>query len=270
MIFDNLGSLVSDLKYKCTNIEIYVCDTVPAQTLQEINDKIRLYNEKLIRWAEANGVIVIKTTPVFTLSTGEVDEMCFNIANDTRTHIFNRLGLIRLLDTINKQCPEFQLCTKWSENKRSLSFIVHTKPDKNTLYQHPKQQSQAHQYITSHHKTPLSTVQSNVNAPHQLSQVKAAHHYPTFTTSQEGTSFTHEKGEHTRHPQPTPTIPTRRPPFYSQFLSPSASHPSLKTNTYIASTPVVKLHQGFGGTLPLHGVAQHRWNVTRPRLSDPG
>ena len=72
VILDNLGSLVSDLKDKCTNMKIYICDIVPAQVLQETNDKIMPYNEKLVKWAEVNGVFVVNTSPVFTLSTGDV------------------------------------------------------------------------------------------------------------------------------------------------------------------------------------------------------
>lgn len=75
VILDNLGSLVSDLKDKCTNMKIYICDFVPAQVFQETNDKIIQYKEKLFRRAEANGVIVVYTSPVFTLGTGDVDEM---------------------------------------------------------------------------------------------------------------------------------------------------------------------------------------------------
>lgn len=37
VILENLGSLVRDLKHKCSNMKIYVCDIVPSQELQEVN-----------------------------------------------------------------------------------------------------------------------------------------------------------------------------------------------------------------------------------------
>ena len=95
-ILDNLGSLVSDLQDKCSNMKIYVCDIVPAQGMQEVNDKIVQYNDKLAKWADANGVRVVNTSAMFTLSTGDVDEMCFSNVCDTTVSIFNRFGAIRL------------------------------------------------------------------------------------------------------------------------------------------------------------------------------
>ena len=260
-VLDNLGSLVSDLKYKCSNMKIYVCDIVPAQGSQEANDKIIQYNEKLLKWADANGVFVVNTSAIFTLSTGDVDEMCFNTASDTTIPIFNRFGVIRLLDAIDKQCPDFQLCSKWSENKRIPSFIVQTKQ---------ANKSKAHQHTSSHHKVPLSADQRNVNA--SPFQVKTPNPYPPLTTSQVGTLFPPVGREyvHVHQTQPAPTAPPPKTSFYSQFPPPPASHPSPETYVSVASTPPVMPHKGLGGPPPPHREAQHSShssNVTRPRLS---
>lgn len=75
--------------------------TVPAPLSQEMQVKINNYNEELTHCSERNGVVIVNTTPMFKLSTGELHELCFN--NETRTaHHLNRLGVIRLLNTIAK------------------------------------------------------------------------------------------------------------------------------------------------------------------------
>ena len=63
-ICDNLGSLVSNLKDKNSNVEIYVCDTAPVLMSQEVVTRITDYNEKLVEWGKQNGICVVKTAPV--------------------------------------------------------------------------------------------------------------------------------------------------------------------------------------------------------------
>ena len=83
---------------------------VPAPMSQETSCKIMNYNEHLVKWAETNGVIVVNTSPVFTLSAGDVDGVCFNADRDTTPHIVNRFGVIRLLDAAdsvqNSRCAQ--------------------------------------------------------------------------------------------------------------------------------------------------------------------
>ncbi|KAK3889699.1 hypothetical protein Pcinc_006265 [Petrolisthes cinctipes] len=77
-ILDNLGSLISDLKDKNYEMNIYVCQVVPPTTVQQFKDQIETYNEHLLKRGESNGISIIKTPPHFRLSTGEQDDMCFD------------------------------------------------------------------------------------------------------------------------------------------------------------------------------------------------
>ena len=117
-ILDCLGSLVSDLKERNSNMVINVCQIVPVPVSVEVQCSISDYNEQLVKWGEANGVGVVKTTPEFTLGTGSVDELCFE-DEENRTILMNRLGVIRLLNTIEKQCSGFKLSSDWVNIKRN-------------------------------------------------------------------------------------------------------------------------------------------------------
>ncbi|KAK4310793.1 hypothetical protein Pmani_017649 [Petrolisthes manimaculis] len=124
VILDNVGSLISDLKEKYSNMKIYVCTIAPAPVSREKRCKIDNYNEHLARWADVNGVTLVNTSPIFKLSTGNIDELCFNTEKNTTPLILNRLGVIRLLDAIDKQCPEFQLCSDWKGLKRKTPVFA--------------------------------------------------------------------------------------------------------------------------------------------------
>ena len=71
--------------------------------------KVKYYNEQLLEWGEANGINIMKTAPEFTLGTGYMDEWCFNI-KDKNPCILNRMGVIKLLIVLEKQCSGFDLC----------------------------------------------------------------------------------------------------------------------------------------------------------------
>lgn len=64
-----------------------------------------------------NGIPIIDTVPTFILSTGELDDLCFDKDIDSYS-TFNRLGTIKLLSIIAKQCPKFSLCSNWEKVKR--------------------------------------------------------------------------------------------------------------------------------------------------------
>lgn len=164
VILDNVGSLISDLKEKYSSMKIYVCTIAPAPVSQEKISKIDDYNEQLARWTDANGVTLVNNSPMFKLSTGDVDELCFNTEKDTTPFILNRLGVIRLLHTIDKQCPEFQLCSDWNALKRKTPVFANVKSDRE-LQEKKKndtQNSQARQYNTSCPRPLLTTNLSNV------------------------------------------------------------------------------------------------------------
>ncbi|KAK4294401.1 hypothetical protein Pmani_032972 [Petrolisthes manimaculis] len=116
-ILDNLGALISELKEKNNSINVYVCNVVPYSTHEDIQERIEGFNNDVVKWAETNGIPVIDTVPTFTLGTGELDDLCFDKKTGLHSTL-NRLGVIKLLGTINKQCPQFKLCPNWEEVRR--------------------------------------------------------------------------------------------------------------------------------------------------------
>lgn len=119
-ILDDLGCLISDLKEKNNNIKVHVCQVVPLVTSQENQAKTDDYNEHLIKWGETNGINIIKCVSSFKLYTGELDDLCFNKKNDSIS-VLNRLGVIKLLNTMKRQCPELQLRADWEKLKKSIN-----------------------------------------------------------------------------------------------------------------------------------------------------
>ena len=96
---------------------MYVCQVVPLAMLPQFQVQIEGYNEHLFEWGKSNGVKVIKTPAHFRLSTGELDDMCFEGVDSNP--VLNRLGVIRLLGTIEAQCPKFKLCNNWNIIKKA-------------------------------------------------------------------------------------------------------------------------------------------------------
>ncbi|KAK4306197.1 hypothetical protein Pmani_021972 [Petrolisthes manimaculis] len=119
-ILNNLGLLITDLKETNSDMKVRVCQIVPPSSPQEIQAKIHDYNEQIIKWGEANGIDVIKTVPSFTMSTGEIDDLCFE-AKISPYPTLNRLGTVKLLNTIKRQCPDFHLCSNWEEIKKNIN-----------------------------------------------------------------------------------------------------------------------------------------------------
>ena len=72
-----------------------------SPTSQDIQARVQDYNEQLMKWGEANGIDIIRTVPTFTLSTGEIDDLCFETKINTYPTL-NRLGAVKLLSTIKK------------------------------------------------------------------------------------------------------------------------------------------------------------------------
>lgn len=118
-MIDGLGALVSSLKEKNENMEIFICELVPNLKEEEMQAKVKEYNRKLIEWGFSNKINIIKTDLPFRLGTGEIDDMCFEGSERNSNIIFNRYGVIRLLDTIIKQYPSLDLCTSLEQIKRN-------------------------------------------------------------------------------------------------------------------------------------------------------
>lgn len=127
-VLDNIGALVSELKEKNCNMKVYVCQIVPPSVLLDSKENIESFNEHLLKWGETNGIVVLKTTPKFKLSTGELDDLCFE--GDANNAVLSRIGIIRLLDTVANQCSEFKLCKNWKQVKISSVNLAKTKLDK--------------------------------------------------------------------------------------------------------------------------------------------
>ncbi|KAK4316345.1 hypothetical protein Pmani_012474 [Petrolisthes manimaculis] len=120
-IYDNLGSLISNLKDKSSNVEICVCEIAPVLISQEVETRITDYNKNLVEWGKQNGVCVVKTVPALTLGSGETDDLCFEEENQIQ--LLNRLGIIKLLSTIDKQCNGFTLSKNWQKTKKNSSSL---------------------------------------------------------------------------------------------------------------------------------------------------
>ena len=130
IVLDNIGALVSDLKVKNCSMKIYVCQIVPPSVSQEMKDNIESFNEQLLKRGKANGLTILKTVPNFKLSTGELDDLCFE--DDANSAALSRIGIIRLLDTVVNQRPEFILCKTWKQVKKSSVNLAMTNVEKIT------------------------------------------------------------------------------------------------------------------------------------------
>ena len=119
-VLDSLGSLISELKDKNEEIEIFVSELAPSLN-ESFNSKINHFNEKLNQWSLVNGVKVMKMNLSFMLGTGEIDEMCFESENEKAGMILNRYGALRLLSVIHKQCN----CLKAKENIEAGGSYIH-------------------------------------------------------------------------------------------------------------------------------------------------
>ena len=115
-VLDNLGSVISELKSKNENINLFACELVPSLK-EDLNAKINQYNEKLEEWCSVNGVTKIKTNLNFRLGTGDIDEICFKEDEDLSGVYLNRYGVIKLLSTISKQCNFLKLSESLKTNR---------------------------------------------------------------------------------------------------------------------------------------------------------
>ncbi len=79
-----------------------------------------------MKWGELNGVNIIQTAPRHTSGTGDVDDLCFE--NDNKiNYTLSRLGVTRLLSTLDRYSQEFQVCKDWENTKRQINAVVSNK-----------------------------------------------------------------------------------------------------------------------------------------------
>lgn len=125
-ILNILGSLINDLRAKNSKMEIYICQVSPVPSPLEIQCKISEYNDHLMKWGELNGVNIIQTAPCHTIGTGEVDDFCFEKDNKLN-YILSRLGVTRLLSTLDRYSQGFQVCKDWENIKRQMNTMLSNK-----------------------------------------------------------------------------------------------------------------------------------------------
>lgn len=100
--------------------------------------------------------MALKTPPYFNLSTGELDSLCFE--SDENNSTLSRLGAVRLLDSIDAQCPEFNLCKNWNKVKKvSITGNNVNKTTQTSSRQPPPQRSLPVLQPPSHRSTPSTT-----------------------------------------------------------------------------------------------------------------
>ena len=129
-VLDSLGTTIAKLKEVNDEINVKVCELVPALEKDCLNTRIDLYNSKLVKWCNENGVTFIKTQEFFKLGTGDVDTNCYESQDGENYDLLNRTGAIRLLDAISSICTDNFLCHDWKNiksnlrNNKSKSFKV--------------------------------------------------------------------------------------------------------------------------------------------------
>ncbi len=121
-IIDNFSTLINVLKEKNKDMEVHICQLVPTLLSQDIQAKIGDLNEHLKQWGISNSIPIINTVPAFRLGTGELDDMCYDMIGSKPGSTLNRLGVVRLLSSIQKQCRDFKLCSNWEKVKRSAKI----------------------------------------------------------------------------------------------------------------------------------------------------
>ncbi len=177
-ILSSIATLISDLRVKNNVMEISICQVAPVPSPQTLQCKIAEYNEHLTRWAELNGVKVIKTSTCHTLGTGEVDDLCFEKENKANT-ILSRLGIIRLLTTIKRYCQGFHLSKDWDIIKRDTNTLFARKTINTTHYsQHQQNKVQLPAAPSKHH---LNLFKQRPTSPISQTPEMESHYNITYT-----------------------------------------------------------------------------------------
>lgn len=122
-ILDNLSLLISDLKHLNSEMTINICKLVPVLISEDIQAKVNEYNDELVKWGQCNNINIISTDLPFKLGNCEIDDMCYETDGTSPGSVLNRLGAVRLLDSIAKLCPNFILCNDWFNMKRNHSML---------------------------------------------------------------------------------------------------------------------------------------------------
>lgn len=138
----------SEVKHACLpspllSFSLSVCQIAPTLLSQDTLAKIGDFNEHLRIWSESNNAPLIKTYSIFRLGTGEVDDMSYDMEDDSPETTLNRLGIIRLFSTITKQCPNISMC----KNIDNIKKLIQTPPP--SQYSNTNQHQRNKDYTTS-------------------------------------------------------------------------------------------------------------------------
>ena len=139
-VLDSLGATVAELKEKNSEVNVKVCELIPAIENNFLNNRINQYNTKLSEWCNANGVTFIKTQEFFRLATGDLDINCYGSQGNENYDLINRIGAIRLLDAIASTCTEGFLSHNWKSiwsnlcNLKNNSLKVNDRRDERHDY----------------------------------------------------------------------------------------------------------------------------------------
>ncbi|KAK4329225.1 hypothetical protein Pmani_000452 [Petrolisthes manimaculis] len=107
-----------DEEIELLNTEVNAAYQTIHQLQQRVTELEKQYGESSDHYILAGG----DTSPSGCLLLGDknLDDLCFDkVINSYST--LNRLGAVKLLNAINKQCPTFTLCSNWQEVRRNIN-----------------------------------------------------------------------------------------------------------------------------------------------------
>ncbi|MEL6989196.1 MAG: hypothetical protein AAGK97_15395, partial [Bacteroidota bacterium] len=125
-IVDDISLLVSDLKSKNPEMNLYICKLIPTLQSDELQAKINELNDEIEKCCQTNEINILNANLPFKLMTNDIDEMCYDIGDESSENsgiFLNRFGAIRLLDWIAKKCPTFKLNEDWANIMRGRDFV---------------------------------------------------------------------------------------------------------------------------------------------------
>ena len=209
-ILNSLGSLINDLRAKNSKMEIYICQVSPVPSPLEIQRKILEYNDHLMKWGKLNGVNIINTL-CHTIGTGEVDDFCFEKDNKIY-YILSRLGVTRLLSTLDRYSQGFQVCKDW-ENVKRQSITMFSNKTNDTIHK-PQPQRNTIQLVTTLSAKYYNMPKQSAYSP-QAQEVQFHAHtktHPTHLLTSEPSDKSTIHTPNTWHRPQTNPIPLRAPP----------------------------------------------------------
>ncbi|MEL6987306.1 MAG: hypothetical protein AAGK97_05700 [Bacteroidota bacterium] len=193
-IIDDLSLLISDLKSKNAEMNIYVCQLVPTLHSDELQAKINELNDEIFKCCETNNINILNVNLPFRLATDDIDEMCYDFGAETPGLYLNRLGAIRLLDWIAKKCPNFELSDEWNNIKRDKDTQI-SKPKENVT-----QRSNANRQLERHNNVRTNNTRSGRRQ--EPSRASYNHYYQPHRNQVDDNRFqSRHLGSHSRQPR---------------------------------------------------------------------